>query len=80
MLVPVFQAECIGSLPNLQELWLDCNDLQQLPPVSMNNCRQNSLDYWPSCGVVRGLGLVVIHLTADPGIASLIPPHATKIT
>ena len=28
-----FQPETIGSLPALQELWLDCNDLSELPPV-----------------------------------------------
>ena len=30
-----FQPENIGSLPALEELWLDCNELQELPPVSV---------------------------------------------
>ena len=30
----ILQPEIIGSLPSLQELWLDCNELQDLPPVS----------------------------------------------
>jgi len=29
-----------------------------------------------ACMLVRGFGLVVKHLTADPGIASSIPPHS----
>ena len=29
-----FQPETVGSLPSLEELWLDCNDLIELPKVS----------------------------------------------
>ena len=32
--VILLQPEIIGSLPSLQELWLDCNELKELPPVS----------------------------------------------
>jgi len=30
----------MGSLPSLKELWLDCNDLSELPPVSVS-CLRN---------------------------------------
>lgn len=40
----IFQAESVGSLPSLLELWLDCNDLSHLPPVSMGTgLSKNSL-------------------------------------
>jgi Leucine-rich repeat (LRR) protein len=34
------QPDTIGSLPSLEELWLDCNEISELPPVSrINFCR-----------------------------------------
>ena len=33
----LLQPETIGSLPSLEELWLDCNDLLELPPVSFHH-------------------------------------------
>ena len=32
----ILQPEIIGTLPSLQELWLDGNDLTELPPVSLS--------------------------------------------
>ena len=50
----IFQPETIGSLPSLQELWLDCNDLSELPPEIGNlkkltqiDVSENVLEYLP---------------------------------
>jgi len=29
----LFQPDTVGSLPSLEELWLDCNEISELPPV-----------------------------------------------
>ena len=33
-MIYMLQPACIGKLPNLEELWLDQNELETLPPVS----------------------------------------------
>ena len=34
IMIYMLQPACIGKLPNLEELWLDQNELETLPPVS----------------------------------------------
>ena len=29
----LLQPDTVGSLPSLEELWLDCNEISELPPV-----------------------------------------------
>jgi len=33
-----FQPDTLGSLPSLEELWLDCNEISELPPVRKPLC------------------------------------------
>jgi len=30
----LLQPDTVGSLPSLEELWLDCNEISELPPVA----------------------------------------------